>query len=260
MVIFAAIWHMSLEVNMNKWLTFRRPNPRVEKRLFCFPYSGAGASSFRTWADTFPETIEVVPVQFPGRENRLAEPLYTQLEPLIEDTADALLPYLDKPFAFFGHSMGALVSFELARHLRRRHEPTPQHLIVSGHNAPQETHYEPPIHELPDDEFMEKIREFNGTSESLLANPELKELVLPIIRADFTACETYSYADDTPLDCPISACAGLQDSYLNREGLEAWAQQTTEKFALHLFPGDHFYLTKQRPLLLRILVKKLLSL
>jgi medium-chain acyl-[acyl-carrier-protein] hydrolase len=155
--------------------------------------------------------------------------------------------------------MGALISFELARHLRQKYNLRPQHLFVSGHNAPQVTEYETPIHGLADEAFEREIRQLNGTSESVLADPELMALILPIIRADFALCETYVYTEDDPLDCPISVCGGLEDAYLNRDGLEAWAEQTTKTCTLHLFPGDHFYLAGQRPYLLRLLAQKLLS-
>ncbi|MDY7076349.1 MAG: thioesterase II family protein [Chloroflexota bacterium] len=243
----------------NSWLACSRPNPRANLRLFCFPYSGAGASIFYAWSDALPAMIEVYPVQLPGRETRLAEPPFTRLAPLVQAVAQALLPYLvgDKPFAFFGHSLGALVSFELARHLRQRHGPSPVHLFVSGHNAPQIPDREPPIHALPETEFVEKLRRLNGMNKETLENVELMELLLPILRADFAVCETYVYEADEPLDCPISAFGGLQDEYVSRENLAAWHEQTSASFSLRMFPGDHFYLNTERLFLLRALAQEL---
>jgi len=241
----------------NAWIACPRPNPQARLRLFCFPYSGAGASIFYPWVDRLPETIEVCPVLLPGRETRLAEPLFTRLAPLVQAVAQSLLPYLDKPFAFFGHSLGALVSFELARHLRRQHDLRPVHLFVSGHNAPQVPDRDPPIHALPEPEFLEKLRRLNGTPEEVLKHTELRELILPILRADFEVCETYVYEADDPLDCPISAFGGLRDEHLSRDGLEAWREQTSASFSLRMFPGDHFYLNTDRPLLLRTLTREL---
>lgn len=241
------------------WIARPRPNSQAGLRLFCFPYSGAGASVFYPWSDVLPATVEVYPVQFPGRETRLAEPPFTRLAPLVQAAAQALLPYLDRPFAFFGHSLGALVSFELVRHLRRQRGPGPVHLFVSGHDAPQIPDCNPPIHNLPEPEFVEKLRRLNGMSEEVLENAELMQLLLPILRADFAVCETYRYEADRPLDCPISAFGGLQDAYVSRENLEAWRAQTDNSFSLRLFPGDHFYLNTDRSLLLRVLARELAS-
>jgi len=243
----------------NPWIACPRPNPQARLRLFCFPYSGAGASIFYPWLDYLPTAIEVCPVQLPGRETRLSEPLFTRMGPLVRAAAQALLPYLDKPFAFFGHSLGALVSFELARYLRREHGLSPVHLFVSGHNAPQLPDRDPPIHDLPEPEFLEELRRLNGTPEEVLQHPELRELIFPILRADFEVCDTYVYEPDDPLNCPISAFGGLRDEHLSREGLEAWREQTIASFSLRMFPGDHFYLNTDRPLLLRALARELLN-
>lgn len=244
-------------VETNPWLVCRKPNPQASLRLFCFPYSGAGASIFYAWPSYLPPIIEVCPVQPPGRENRLMEPPFTELQPLVKATSEALLPHLDKPFAFFGHSLGALVSFELARLLRRKHGLRPVHLFVSSHTAPQIPDDEPPIHTLPRAAFMEKIRSLNGMSPEILTSDELMELLLPILRADFAICETYTYEDDEPLSCPISALGGLRDNHVSQADLDAWRVQTQHTFSVRMFPGDHFYLNTDRSLLLRALVQDL---
>ena len=241
----------------NLWLACPRPNPQANLRLFCFPYSGAGASIYYPWSDTLPATIEVCPIQLPGRETRLAEPPFTRLPPLVKAAAQALLPHLDKPFAFFGHSLGALVSFELARHLQRQRGPRPVHLFASGHSAPQLPDRDPPIHALPEPEFVARLRHLNGMAKEVLENAELMQLLLPILRADFEICETYVYEAGEPLDCPVSAFGGLRDEYMSREGLEAWRKHTIASFSLRMFPGDHFYLNTDRLLLLRALAQDL---
>jgi medium-chain acyl-[acyl-carrier-protein] hydrolase len=242
----------------NPWLSCPKPNPQADLRLFCFPYSGAGAQIYYPWAEMLPKSLEVCPVQLPGRESRLSEPPFTQLAPLVKELVPAILPHLNKPFAFFGHSMGALVSFELARRLRREHGLSPVHLFVSGHGAPHLPDREPAIHDLPEPEFVAKVRSLNGMPEEILNHDELMELLVPILRADFTLCGTYTFRPDAPLDCPISALGGLQDEHVPRRDLEAWQEHTDGPFSVRMFPGDHFYLNADRPLLLRTLARELI--
>ncbi len=247
----------SRPIAKNAWVVSSRPNPRASLRLFCFPYSGASASIFCAWPDNLLPSVEVCPVELPGRGTRLAEPPYARLEPFVQAVAQALLPFLDKPFALFGHSLGALACFELARHLRRYHSLNPACLFVSGHSAPQIPDTEPPIHDLPEADFMEKVRSLNGTPEEVLQHEELRQLILPILRADFAMCGTFTYEADCPLDCPISAYGGLQDSYVTRNDLDAWREQTNASFSLRMFPGDHFFINTARPLVLRTLAREL---
>ncbi len=246
-----------LNQRFNAWISCPRPNPNARVRLFCLPYSGAAANIYYPWSDILPSSWEVCPVQLPGRGARMAEPLAVSLGPQVEALADGLLPYLDKPFAFFGHSMGALLSFELARRLRRAAAPLPVHLFVSGHPAPQLPDRNPPLHALPQGQFLEKLRELNGTPEEVLQHQELLELLVPILRADFAVCETYVYQAEPPLPCPISAYSGLGDDYVNRHELEAWQAQTTAPVKVRMFPGDHFYLNSARPYLLQALAREL---
>lgn len=227
----------------------REASPRL--RLFCFPYAGGGASVFRGWAQAMSPALEVIPIQLPGRENRLREAPYSRLSSLLADAARALLPYLDVPFALFGHSVGALISFELARLLRREYQRAPVHLFVSAHRAPHRPDPNPPIHALPQAEFLRELRRYKGTPEVILQNPELLELLVPNLRADFAIFETYIYKDDEPLLCPISAYGGLTDAEVRVADLEAWQEQTASRFTLRLFSGDHFYLQAAQADLLR---------
>ncbi|NLG49318.1 MAG: thioesterase [Chloroflexi bacterium] len=242
---------------VNRWIACPKPNPQASLRLFCFPYSGASASAFYAWASSLPDAIEVCPVELPGRGARLTEPLCSRLSPLVESIAQGLLPALDKPFALFGHSMGALVSFELARHLRRRYGVEPVHLFVSGHPAPQLPDEEPPIHALPEAEFIARVRGLNGTPDEVWQHAELRDLLIPILRADFAVCETYQFRPDEPLRHPISAMAGLGDPYVSRGQMEGWRELTAGAFSLRMFPGDHFYLHADRYLLLQTVARDL---
>lgn len=245
------------------WLPRTVSDSRARLRLFCFPYSGAGASIYYRWIGQLPEGIEVCPVELPGRGSRMTEPPISRVGPLVEGAAAALLPHLDRPFALFGHSMGALACFELARLLGRRHGLHPVRLFASGHGAPHLPDREPPIHALPEPELVAKLREFGGTPEGVLANAELRELILPILRADFAVCETYAYAaepggqDGPPLSCPISAYGGLADREVLPEELDAWRTQTSGAFTIRMFPGDHFFLQSAQPLVLRSIARDL---
>ena len=210
---------------------------------------------FRTWSDSLPADVEVCPVQLPGRGTRVTERPFTRLSPLVEALAQALVPLLDRPFAFFGHSLGALVSFELARQIRRQYGVHPVRLFVSAGRAPQIPHRNPPIHSLPDKELLMELRRLKGTPSELLDHEELMEIMLPLLRADFALYETYAYSSEPALDCPISAFGGLQDHRVNESDLQAWRAQTSVSFSLRMFPGDHFFL--KQSLLLRALSQEL---
>jgi medium-chain acyl-[acyl-carrier-protein] hydrolase len=226
-------------------------------RLFCFPYAGGGATAFRGWQEHLTPDVEVCAVQLPGRETRIKEAPVAQLSSLLRLLAPALLPHLDRPFAFFGHSLGALLSFELTRRLRREYAVEPLHLFLSGRGAPQIRDDRPMIHALPEPQFREELRALNGTPEGVLEHEELLRLVIPIIRADFAICETYQYTVEPPLNCSISAFGGLQDRDVSIEQLEAWRLQTNASFTLRMFPGDHFFVHQARPSLLDALNQEL---
>jgi medium-chain acyl-[acyl-carrier-protein] hydrolase len=193
-------------------------------------------------------------VHLPGRENRLKEPPYDRLGVMIPRLAEAMERYFDKPFAFFGHSMGALISFELSRELRRSYGVTPVCLFASAFRAPRLPDKHRPIHDFPDDQLVQELLgRYNGIPEVVLRDSELMQLYLPILRADLALLETYSYEPGVPLNCPISVYGGVGDSEVDRTELEAWSQQTSGSFKLQMFQGDHFFLNTNRdPLLLAI--------
>ncbi|GET40862.1 thioesterase II family protein [Microseira wollei] len=239
------------------WIAGSQPNnPQARLRLFCFPYSGGGASTFRIWGKDLPPEIEVCPVQLPGRENRLKEPPFTQLFSLVEILAQ-VLPFNQIPFAFFGHSMGALISFALARELRRQNKIAPVHLFVSAYRAPQ---LATPIADLTDEVFdslvMEELRLAGGIPD-FLENERVMQKLLPTIRADMRIVKTYTYSPEAPLDCPISVFGGTEDALVSQSQLSAWREQTRTSFELQLFPGNHFFCNENRKCFLDALSKKL---
>lgn len=228
---------------LKPWVVcYRKPGVEPAFRLFCLPYAGGSASVFRDWPDCLPESVEICAIQLPGRETRLNEPVFTTLHPLVQELAKALLPSLDRPFAFFGHSVGALVAFELARHLRAQYRMRPAHLWAAACPAPQVPDADAPIHTLPERDFRERLRRLNGTPTDVLEHDELMAMVSPILRADFALRETYAYVADMPLECPITAFGGMQDREVGETALLAWQEQTSRLFRLRMLPGNHFFL------------------
>ena len=242
---------------LNGWAVYPSRNPNARLRLFCFPYAGGGATVYSPWPRALPPEVEVVAVQPPGREARLAEKPYGDLAQLVEAMHPQLLPHMDKPFAFYGHSNGGLMAFELARTLRRTGGPMPLHLFVGGRPAPQLDLDEEMIHALPHDEFLNALRRYAGTPEEVLQNAEIMELIEPVLRADFSLGETYAYTPEPPLDLPVSAYGGERDDEVDVEELEAWREQTSREFRLQMFNGDHFFINGNRAQVLQHLSREL---
>lgn len=228
--------------------------PGARARLFCLPFAGGGASLFHAWRGRARAGLDVVPLLLPGREGRIREAAFRGIDPLLDALGPALAPLLSPPgagdsavpYALFGHSMGALVAFELAHRLVRSGAPAPAHLFVSGARAPQlPPTGDPPLHLLADAAFEAALREFNGTPEAVLADRELMELLLPTLRADFELCETYRCAQSEPLPCPITAFGGERDRQVDIEALQAWRACAGAGFAATVLPGDHFFVLAQ---------------
>lgn len=244
---------MSTRPTPDRWITRPRPAPRARLRLFCLPHAGGGASAFRGWADVLPADVEVCPVQLPGRENRIAEPAFDRLEPLVQALADAVEPYLDLPFAVFGHSNGALIGFELSRLLGARGGPLPVHLFASGRRAPDLPAETAPIHAHPEAEFLAELGTLGGLPRALLEHQELLALLVPTLRADVAIHETYQFREEAPLPFAITAYGGVADAKVRQAQLQGWERHTAGPFLLRMFPGGHFYLQDERDTLLRTL-------
>jgi len=240
------------------WFQVRRDS-RARFRLFCFPYAGGSSSIFRPWIRQIHPDIEVVPVLLPGRELRLREAAYTRLEPLVEALTREIFPYLDRPFAFFGHSMGALISFELARRLRLERGLETEHLFISARCAPQVPGQDPEIHNLPDAEFLAEVQRLNGTPKEVLEHAGLMEILIPMMRADFAICRTYNYVPGVPLRCSITALGGTRDETATQAKLEGWCVQTTGRCRARMLEGDHFFINQHYQAILRIIAETLLA-
>ena len=235
------------------WIFRPVPRPRAALRLVCFPYAGAGAAVYRTWPSRFPEDVEVLAIRPPGREMRLREPAHRDLLALVEAAREALLPLLDRPFAFFGHSMGAIVAFEMARSLRRTPgAPMPEHLVLSGRRPPRLPSRHPDIAHLPDDAFVQAIDErYGGIPAEIVSQPEVLRLLLPCLKADVAAVEGHAWLDEEPLEVPITALCGLHDPTTLPEEAEAWSAETTGGFSLGLLPGNHFFVQSAEDAVIR---------
>ena len=251
---------MSGQTPVKSHIIYPAPNPLSRMRLFCFCYAGGTAAIFRSWPRELPREIEVCAVQYPGRGSRMAEPLCDDIVALMNICYDELQSLLDKPYAFFGHSMGALVSYEFARRLQREGRVGPAQLFVSGCMAPDLKITDEPTYNLPEPEFIAELRRLQGTPAGVLDNSELMQLMMPILRADFKASQTYEYVAGPPLQCPISAFGGLNDEMVTREKVEGWSRHTQSDCRVKMLPGDHFFLNSSQSLLTGIIARELTAL
>jgi medium-chain acyl-[acyl-carrier-protein] hydrolase len=212
---------------------------------------------YRDWAERLAPDAELCPVELPGRGSRFREPPFKSLLDLVDAAARALRPHLDARFALFGHSMGAIIGYELARELERVHGLRPVHLFVSGCPAPKLMNWRPPLHGLPDEEFLNEIRRLNGTPPAVLEHRELMEMMMALLRADLQVVETYKYAEGPPLECPITAFGGVEDSETTEQQIRAWGGHTSASFETVMLPGDHFFVHTAEAALLDNVIRRL---
>lgn len=223
------------------WL-IRKPQPQPRIRLFCFPYAGGSVASFLPWQAALGSEIEVCAIQLPGRGPRLSEPPIADFPALVATLAAVVDEHDDCPFAFFGHSLGGLLAFEVARACRMMGRAGPGHLFISGTAAPRWPTTKRALHELDDDALIAALGDYNGTPRTALENRELMELLLPAIRADFALVANYRYAVGLPLAVPISVLGGRVDPYVPGESLADWRLETGAACETHWFDGDHFFI------------------
>jgi medium-chain acyl-[acyl-carrier-protein] hydrolase len=234
-----------------RWVIRPIERPDATLRLFCLSHAGGGASAFRGWAEMVPQEVELLAVQLPGRESRLREPCVTRLADVVAGVLSGFERLLDRPFALFGHSLGALLAFETARRLIKDGGPAPLHLFVSGRRAPHLPRQHAPIAHLERDPFIEQVtRRYGGIPPQILQEPELLDLLLPALRGDMVLLEAYTYRTGSPLSCPITAYAGADDPEAGVDELTAWREHTVGAFNLRRFPGSHFFLQSSRGALL----------
>lgn len=224
----------------------RTASPVRRHRLFCFPYAGGNAFGFARWQDSLSPAIEVCAIQAPGRGARIAEPPIDALPVLLRALAPEVARFDDLPFSFFGHSVGALVAFELTRYLRLHGMRLPERLIVSGCQAPQFRSESRNLHALGDDAFLEVLRQYAGTPPEVLESRELMAMLLPTIRADFSLAENYRYRYSPLLPLPISVFAGTTDENKAPGQVDGWQKETSRACEVSWFEGGHFFLNERR--------------
>ena len=232
----------SKRVQQNQWLYVPQPrdNPRV--RLFCFPYAGGSAEIFHQWADLFPQHIELCAVQLPGRSKRRQEKPFTRMLPLIQELGAELQPFLNIPFAFLGHSMGSGVLYELTQYLYTQGQTLPLHLFVAARKSPTSPAVQVNLHALTDQELISILRVAGGLPAEILQTPQLINMLLPTMKADFEVIETWEVNSQYPLlPLPIWAFAALNDPVASVDDMKNWSECTQQAFKLYIFPGDHYF-------------------
>ncbi len=234
-------------LNSNCWVECLSPRPEAKYRLLCFPYVGGAASLYRLWPSLLSPDIELHAIELPGRGRRFGENFFSSLLELILEFQKSCESLLGKPFAVFGHSMGALLAFEWVRILRKNQMQTPFVLFLSAFGAP---HLTPKpnknLHLLPDSELLLELKRLQGTPLEVLEHQELMQLLLPMIRADLKMLETYRYGPEFPLDIPFRILGGKQDAEVEEFRLSAWKDLTTASFKQKYFEGDHFFVQSVR--------------
>jgi medium-chain acyl-[acyl-carrier-protein] hydrolase len=239
----------------NPWLPFCKQDMHRKVRLFCLPYAGGAASIFRDWSAILGTEIEVCPIELPGRGTRFREKPVSDLLSLAHAVCDSILPHLDRPFVLFGHSMGALLGFEILRNLQGRFGLKPLLFFAAGRNAAHIPENKI-SYDLPEAALMQRLQELNGTPSGVMEHPEFKLLIMPTLRADFAISETYAYTEGPPLECPVIALGGVSDPETTVEGLDAWRQHTDSSFKLRIFPGEHFFLNSSKELMLQTMIEE----
>jgi surfactin synthase thioesterase subunit len=232
-------------MKFNPWFV-RQPSPDRRFRLFCFAYAGGSAASFAAWQAELDPAIEVCAIQLPGRGSRFGESPCRSMPELVLRIAEKVAGQNDLPFAFFGHSLGALMAYEVACYCARHGLPMPEHLFASGCNAPQMRSPSKNLHLYADAHLISALHDYKGTPPEVLRNLELMNLLLPMVRADFSLAENYQYHPRAPLGIPVSVLAGRRDEYTTPAQVEGWQRETSGPFSVHWFDGDHFFLNDER--------------
>lgn len=246
---------MNTHADHELWIRRFHPAPQAPTRLVCFPHAGGSASFFFPVSRSLSPSLDVLAVQYPGRQDRRNEPCLETIEELADEITECLLPWDDRPVAFFGHSMGSTLAFEVALRLEKRGVVL-KALFASGRRAPSRSREEH-IHGTDDEGLIQEIKSLNGTDPQMLQDDEILRLALPAIRSDYRAVETYRYEPGPPLNCPLLALVGDEDPKVSMEEVRAWGDHTVGRFDLQVYPGGHFYLNAEAPRVIDAIAREL---
>ncbi len=248
----------SVDNSLDTWFIHPRPNPNATARLFCFHPAGGNALFFHNWAKELHPSIEPILIQLPRRGSHLGKPLLTRMDPVISYLSKAILEYCNKPYYFFGHSLGALIAFELTHALQKNNKPLPYCLFASGKSPPHLSSNKSTYH-LSDRDFIDAVKQYNGLPPEILNENSLMDLFLPVLRADFEILETYVYQDRAPLFCDLIALGGIDDPIVQPNFIKEWQNYTSKSFNYHLLPGDHFFIKAKQDNVLNIIYQEIFA-
>jgi medium-chain acyl-[acyl-carrier-protein] hydrolase len=237
----------ALAVPPSRWFARPRKVQDPALRLLCFPHVGAGGAAFNAWAELLPPGVELCAVRFPGRENRLHEPLLDDPGQAVDAVLAALLPLLDRPFVLLGHCSGSVLAYECARRLQLGGHPAPALVVVSSAEGPSVRHIADPLHLLPRAELLDRVVGYGGMPAQVLADPDLRAMVERLLRADYRVVERLRYSPGPPLTAPLTVIGGRRDRFVPEPALAAWAAETTAAFALRMLDAPHYLLADAGP-------------
>jgi len=242
--------------SLNKWFTNFGAKDQCSSRLICFPFSGGGANLFRPWASKI-EDCEIVALSLPGRENRFYDENISNLNTLLDEITPLVDQLMDKPCVFFGHSLGALIAFELAQRLRIENRNMPMRLVVSAFRSPERLSENTIMHSLADADFLVELKKYGGTAPELVNDKASMECLMPMLRADFKLHETYRYRLQPKLSCPITAFCGDRDNIVDINEMKGWKAHTSSFFSIENVSGNHFFVTSETKKMLELLNREM---
>lgn len=225
-----------------KWIQYQRLSNHPSMRIFCFPYAGGSALFYARWFRHLDENAEVFPVQLPGRESRINEPLLRVMSVAIDSIVEEITPYLTEHMAFVGHSMGSMLVYEVVKSLAEKHLPLPEHVFLCGAVPPDLIGESEKIHMLSDEQFCEKLKGYESITSELMRYPEFFKFFLPVIKADFELIETYRPGAIWKMPCDVTICSGTEDPYVPAEYLAEWERYCVNPPEIVTYSGNHFFL------------------
>lgn len=244
-------------MNDKKWYVEYKKNPHASMRIFCFPHSGGGASTYFSWSNLLSLTVELISIQLPGRENRFYDHLTNDLEFIIDNLSQEFTYYKEKPFVVFGHSLGALIAYEFVKSVYQSYGIYPQYMIVSGAKAPHLPFRIKKLSQLEDEELLQELKNYGEINDALLQNEQILKMFLPIFRSDFSIGENYNYKETVVFPFDILALAGSDDPTVNKKEILGWSGYTSGNFEFRIFPGGHFFLKSHTEEILSFISQKI---